>query len=229
MAYESTTLILIECVVPILAFVVGAYTFSKLNRFYKLIFLQGVFYLITISGAYAVTFYQTENNLPPNNQWFYNLCFPVECAILASAAIVYFSTKKATIRILTGYGLFFAVYLFQISITGISGFANYAVVMEALLMVIVYLVILYECFKDESFDWKTSPEFWLCLGMAVYFGCIVPYFSIINYLWQHNSDLTETLFEIIIHGFGNMRYFLIAISFWLFFRQQRISLVNKTA
>lgn len=197
------------------AFAVGIYAYTRLSGFYKLIFAQVVWYTLIYIGSYAITTYQDLNGIQRNNQWLYNLYIPTECLLLSLAGIVFFKNKKVSLRILTGYSIFLVTFIWQLSSMNFQGFANYGVVAEATLIVAIFLMILYSRFKDPSFNWRTAPEFWLCIGVATYFACIVPYFSMINVLNRSDMALNVFLFDLIVEVLSNVRYLFTAICFWL--------------
>ncbi len=209
-----------------IALVIGISTLRKFNLFYKLVLLQIFVFAIVYIGGYAITYYQEEHHLIKNNTWIYNLYFPIECALLTGAGLFYFKSKRVNFFAFITYALFSMTLFFQLNKNGINSLANFAVAIEALLLVTIYLFILYDKLKDSNFNWKVSPEFWLCIGIVLYFGCIVPYFSMINYLNATNPQLSFTLFVFINDVLSNIRYLLTAFAFWLFYRQQTIVPTN---
>lgn len=206
-----------------LALGVGIFAVRQLNLFYRLIFAQVVWYVLVYAGSYAITIYQSMSGAELNNQWLYNLYFPVECALLSMAGIIFFQNRQATLRITIAYFIFLTAFLWQLASMDFRGFANYGVVAEAALLVVIYLMILYSKFITSDFHWRSSPEFWLCIGIAMYFACIVPYFSMINLLNRTNGQLNQFLFYLINEVLGNVRYLFTAVSFWLFVRRPSIA------
>jgi hypothetical protein len=207
-----------------IAFIVGAFSFKRLNVFYRMVFLQIIVFALVYWLGYLITQFQDENNLPKNNTWIYNLYFPIECALLAYAGSLYFKSKKLTYIITISYCIVLISFAWQVSIQGIHLLANYAVALEALLLVGLYLFILYHKFGDANFTSLRSSEFWLSIGIVLYFSCIVPYFGMMNYLNEVNPELSLTFFTVINEGLSNIRYLFTAVAFWVFYRQQKLSM-----
>ncbi len=202
-----------------LAFGIGVYTFKKLDLFYKVIFFQVVMAVAVYLSSYAITLYQRKNGLQLNNQWLFNVYVFLEAILLIVAGLIYFEKRKVRLSIMVCLILFLLVFWYQILTMGSTHFANYALIAEGVILILIYFAILYTQFSVPSFSWRASPEFWLCIGLIVYFGCNVPFMSMIHYMNLHYPKLNELLFHFITDVLGNMRYFFVTISFWLFFRQ----------
>jgi hypothetical protein len=212
--------ILKESVFFFFALFTAIISWRKANSFFKLLSLQLALFFIVYAGGYVITFYQQARNLPQNNIWIYNLYFPIECALLAAAALQLLQSKMIRMITLICYFLFLTFYMIQIARFGLNHFANFAVAAYAFILVGLYLAVLYHILKTPGFTFRAFPQLWACLGIALYFGCIVPYFSVMNYLHATNPKLNSTLFFIINNVLSHVRYFATAISMILFYQQR---------
>jgi len=206
-----------------LSFCVGLYAFRYLSLFYRIVFLQVCLALLCFVAAHAIVAYQQANHLPQNNHWMYNIYIFLEGGMLISASMLFFQERSAKKIILAGLALFVLTFFFQMMRDGIWLFANNALIIEGVIIVLIYLVVLYRAVQDAAFHWKSSPELWLCLALALYFGCNVPFMGMLHYLYAHYPEATKMLFYVITDVLGSVRYLLFAISFWLVYRRQMIT------
>jgi hypothetical protein len=200
---------------PGLAFIMGLFAFKSLTLFYRVIFFQVMSYLIVLYLTYSVT--------PENIHWIYNIYLPFEMAMLMGGGIIYFKRLKERMIMALSFLFFLIIYLIQIN-GSLKSFANFASVVEGVIMMVIYLIILNNQFSFSTFSLRTSPLFWLCLGSAIYFSGTIPLLSIFNF--ANRNFLTEhaILFNAIVDVLANIRYLFIAISFWLCFKSHSNSL-----
>jgi len=212
--------VLKESGIYMIALAAGIYARRRLDLFHRLILLQLVVFAPVYIGGYLITSYQAARDLPQNNVWIYNLYFPIECAILITAALQLTTSKRIRTTAWLGYAFFFIIFFWQLAANGgIYSFANFGVAAQAFVLVGLYLAILFQKFRTPQFTVKSFPGFAVCLGIALYFGCIVPYFTMMNYLNAHNPEMSATLFYLINGIMSNVRYLGTALSFILFYRQ----------
>ncbi len=219
----SLILIAIESTFYFLALLAGIIAFRSLNLFYRLIFLQVCLNVANYSIAYGITVYNRLHGVhgTENNHWLFNSYTLLECTVLVLAGVVRLQNKTTPWFAGGGYLAFLAVFFYQVSDAGFGVFANDAACFEGVLVVTIYLLILYRQFVDAGETKSGRSDTWLCLGMVLYFACIIPYLSMIYYLQRTNQALTMDLYNKIILGFENLRYLFITISFFLCWRARR--------
>lgn len=191
-----------------IALFLGLFALRYINSFYRIYFIQLLVYI----AVYILSYIALIHN---SNQWIYNIQMPFETGLLAWAGYRYFSLYKQKFLILTGYLIFLAVFIFELTINSPLAFASYSYVAESILLVVIYLSMLYSQLKKENRSWKRSPGIWIAIGIIIYFGGVVPYLSFMHYLNMHYRTLSYYLYNIITIGLANLRYILLAIGFWL--------------
>lgn len=207
-------LILRELLSVIIASGIGIYVYRYMNLMQRIIFFQAFSYIVIYILSFIVTTMQAYYKMPLNNQWVYNLSMPIETSFLTWAASVYFKTHRQKTLIWIGFAIFFNIYMVEIIIKGINVFSNHGYIAENILMLIIYLFILYSCFLEEYSHWKYSPNVWICLGIILYAGGSIPYFSLLDYLEKNALKTGAFLFHFIIVGLTNLRYIMLAMGFW---------------
>jgi len=209
-----------------IALSIGIYAFPYMNRFTRILFYQLITWICFYLLSYGLTIYQEETGVDKNNQWLMNIHLLVEALWLNAAAYNYSHTKARKFLALILFGAFLTVFTTQVSVSGFSCFANFAMAAAGLVITILYLLILYDAFRSKAVLWYTSPEIWACTGLVIYFACNVPYFSIFTYLNENYLNLSKSLFFIITDVLANIRYLFLAIAFFIVARTRTVSAVN---
>jgi hypothetical protein len=100
---------------------------------------------------------------------------------------------------------------------------NYAPAVWAIPVLIIYLTLLYRSAQDKT----TRSMIWLCFGLVLYFCGCAPFLSLFNYIQTHHKELSAPLQRCIIEPLGHLRYFLTALSLWLYVRGMRQSSLTE--
>jgi hypothetical protein len=204
---------IIESFGTVIAACIGIVCYRKMNVFYRILFIQLISWLILYVLSYVVTGYQKNRNLPENNQWVFNIQILCETTLLLFAANSYFEKQFAKRLIMLCWILFLFFFAGQIAYNGFYDLSVTSLTLESILMIIIYTLILFRCFYETFAVEIRSPEVWASIGLILYFGCNLPYFSLFNYLNNHYLNMSETLHRYITDGFSNIRYILLAIGF----------------
>ncbi|HTB31892.1 MAG TPA: hypothetical protein VK808_07695 [Bacteroidia bacterium] len=221
--------VVIESLSLVLAFGMGLRAFQSMSLLHKTFFFQLVAYILIFILAIVVKLIAYANNVPPYNQWVYNLYMPIETGILVWAGFEYFKNSGKRFLIYVGYLIFLTIFISEICVKGIMILSNHGYVAEGILLLVIYLLLLYSQFTKSNNAWKRSPEIWISLGIVLYFGGSIPYLTLMNYLQESHSAINQFLFYFIIDGLANVRYLLLGLGFWLIYRQAvtKTSLVNE--
>jgi hypothetical membrane protein len=204
-----------ETCIPVLALLSGLYSFKYLDRFLKILLLQLGIYLAVVMAAYFIT-PGTQTN---PNQWLYNVYIFLETVLLLTAAFFLTQNKEKRAGIIFLFTVFLVVFLTHITLKSITFFSSYAFIAEGITVLIVYGYIVYrETFVNGN-SLSDSPVLWASLGLLIFFICNVPYFSLFDFLNKNYPHAAKLLFQIITDVLANVRYLLLAISFWLVRRQ----------
>lgn len=200
-----------------IAFAIGLYAYRYMNLFYRIFFFQLFAFILIYCLARLIETIEISDNIHPDTQWVYNLSMPFETGLLTWAAYEYFKTNKRKFLILIGYAIFLAVFISELFIKGIRTFSNHGYIAESILLLILYLSLLYTQFTKGS-PWKHTPKLWISLGIVLFFGGVVPYLSLMQYLQNTHPKLNSFLYYFIIDGLENVRYLLLAVGFWIVYR-----------
>jgi len=194
--------ILMDLSTTILAILIGLLAYQKLPAFYRILFFQALAYLII--DSYASTF--------PNNGIAYNLEMLFEFSLVFLASAIYFKARNGRILIPGLFSIFLLLFVFDIY-SSPKEFAYHAYVTGGIMSTGIYLIILFFHFLGKKDNYHTSSLILTCLGIAIYFACMVPYLSMMTNLQQQNAESNKELFKLIIVTLSLLRYFLLALAF----------------
>lgn len=196
-----------------LAMFIGTVSYRTLTNTYRLIFFQTIAAIISFFAAYAVLDYQQSHQQPLNNHWVYNLYIFVEVLLLLDAAWMSFSPSRRKLITMAIAG-FVLIYVAEVIFDGFSSLLNMTLVASGILIVITYLQVLYSAIHRPGFNWKTSPEFWLSLGVVIYFACNVPVIGLMPVLMKDHATLLGNLFYITEY-LAVVRYLFVCVALYL--------------
>lgn len=199
-----------------LAFATGIIFLRRLNLVYKLILLLLFINIVNYSASHFVLLYQTTHHIPKNNIWLFNIYSLVECLMLVLIGQKYLNKHPAGRIAIWSFGVVIIVFTVEIVQRGISTFTNYSACIQALLIMYIYLVVFYQRFMSGDNSRAALADKSFCLGTLLYFACMVPYMSLLNYLQSKDSALNATLFASIVLVLENIRYLLTAVAFYLY-------------
>ncbi len=193
---------------------------KRLSLFYRIHFYQVLLSLLNYWGARFITSHQLGASITLNTAQLFNVYIIVEFFLLIIAASVFFGKKKID-RILVWASILFLIALItQVGILGITEFANYGFMIGSLILVLVYVIIIYRSIERHDNKLTMSPSIWLAVGIVIFFACNTPYMVFFRYLNEHHLELSQLLFTFITETLEIIRYLLLALSFWLYGRQQ---------
>lgn len=209
--------ILMDLSTTILAILIGILAYRKLPAFYRVLFFQALAYLII--DSYAVTH--------RNNGQAYNIGIIFEVSLVFLASAFYFKTKNSRFLLLGLFLIFLLLFVFDIY-SFPKQFAYRAYITGGITITGIYLTILFFHFLGKKDNYHTSSLVLTCVGIVMYFACMVPYLSMMNNLQQQNAESNKELFKLIIVTLGLLRYFLIALAFLMHWKPFQFKLQNKS-
>lgn len=202
------------------AFAVGCLAFLQLNRFQRLLFAQvGIavpFYFL----SHIVVFYQRSHGLPLNNLWVHNSYIPLECLLLCLAAYTRLLKSWERLLLLLLFLIFCLISLYDYLSTENTVWFEKSFYTESLLVVLTFAYLLYQTIHQFPGEWKFKGDFWMILGLLIYFAADSPYILMFNYLNTQSIELNDLLFNVINNFLANLRYLLLALGFWLAMREK---------
>lgn len=195
------------------AFCVGAYTFTKLDLFSKLIAIQVfVAFLIELVGLQI----RAQNS---SNVWIYNCFMLVEFSILFIASSI--TLGKISFISLLILSLYWICWGVEIYINAIGNFAIRTYVIGAITLLISFSIVLYKSVQNRD-SLLFQSRFWFSIGIILFFGCNIPFFSMHSYI-RNTSNIAQVKMLInLMSFFAHIRYICMAIGFVIVFRE-----VNK--
>jgi magnesium-transporting ATPase (P-type) len=146
-------------------------------------------------------------------QWLFNLLLLGDGTFMLMAAIsIGIAYTKFLIR---GYYLFVLVWLYE-AVNGINrGLLVNAFIIDSIIQIIAYAIVLYHTSMIYKGSLWAMPSLWLCIAVEIFYGCTLPFFSLLKVLKPPEMALLFNILMIIIA----VRYFSTAISLWLYARQ----------
>ncbi len=196
-----------------LAFCAGLITLRILNKGFRIVWLQ-----VFIAFAVEITAYCLRK-YGWYNVWMYNLYLPLDCGLLLLAA--YYFHKARRVIYLSGFAIFLTVWVYFLLKNDINYFQQVSYAIDSLLLLGFYLYVLYCKVIGYRGSVTTLPFFWLSLGILLFYGCNAPYFFMLDRLTLVCSREESNYVEAILKILSNIRYLLIAYSFFLYYFQNR--------
>lgn len=197
----------------LLALFVGLRYFRRLPTPYILLLCQVFFALVSESVGYYLGTVQHQNNI-----WVFYYYLLIDCWLMGMSGRYFLADsifKKSLPVILT---ILSGLWLADLFGTGLHTFSNKFFIGYGIFLVVVYIATLTNrvLIGNEIFR---NPVFWICLSTILYYGCIIPYMGLLNYLIKNAPNTADKLYDIILL-LNFIRYPLVAFAFYLFGRQQ---------
>lgn len=147
------------------------------------------------------------------NLWLYDFYLPVEMVIVLAIAVQGLppvARSAITGGVLVGYLL---CYVQDISSGPIlkAALASWSILFTALVFAPLYTYKLFKLAQSDDRTLWRIPEFWLYLSFLFYFGGLVPYIGLYNYLARHEHAAMDDL-SVIISTLCFVRYALTAVA-----------------
>jgi hypothetical protein len=194
--------------------VIGVKIYNKAILPYKLLCIQVMCGLIIeIIGHIFIYRHQPALNTICHN--FYTIA---EFYLMYAAGVIILNKYK---RIFWGISVLpLVVWIVHVCRLGIDNFSNYSFILGGLLLVILFVLLLYQTTKSVPIL-KYSPDFWICIGIIVYFGCNVPFFSLFAYFTSHGKEKMGAKLFILNDFLALTRYLCFGIAFLLLNSKKR--------
>lgn len=208
----SVTYLLATIATKILALAIGGMFFRHLALPYRLVMLQVFLGLLAeVTGWYIAAVYR-EHNL-----WLFNWYWLSELWVVGTAGILLLKNRVLQKGFLGLLLIPTILWIYFISINGIDMHPAPALTAIGTTLVVIFIAVLFHAsFSSQSLS--SQPVFWLALSVLIFFGGIVPYYSMFNYLYKTNPALLGKLF-VITEVLNHVRYPMVAIGLFLAGRQ----------
>jgi hypothetical protein len=192
----------------------GIAAYKWMNGFCRLLFAQLITSDLIYILSYAVTTYQKSEGLQEDNQWVFNLNILIETSLLLMAASKWQGSRNFKQIALYAFLFFIAAFTILTFRSGFLIFNSYAYALESLVIIFIYLLILKQSYYDFSESHERKYERWICIGLILFFGCSLPYFSLFNFFNIYYPNLSKSLY-FITEVLANLRYLMLGVGFWL--------------
>lgn len=131
-----------------------------------------------------------------HNTWLYNTYLPMDFActtFLVTSALSGRSLKYALVA-LTSFGIATILEVFLRNDPDALITTTFS--LGCLVMVALLVYALFRLSNDAEVHLLRSGAFWLLLGQLIYFGGMLPYNSLVDYMYAKDPILTRSLSEI---------------------------------
>ncbi len=184
--------------------------------FIKKLTLPFVFFSIQLSIASVLEITGLVLNYRGiNNGGIYNFQILIECCLLLFSILGTVKNQIARKIILSSIAIFISIWLMTIIYGGLGNFAVYTFLFSCFLLSIASLYVIMSISGKIEKPLK-QPYFWLCASMILYFGPIIPLFSMFHYFETHGKMALGGYLYTINDLLAILRYCLAIYGFYLF-------------
>lgn len=199
-----------------ISFLVGLFFFRKLNMGLKFFVFQ-----LAISCLTEVLIF-TRVAINVNLAYWYYLIF--DFGFLFWAAYFFSSNKRLNPYFYWGTVFFLIVWISDFLNVKSNRMALHTYEADFILLIIAYLMVLYEEAMTNINPIYKSPIFWLCTNIIIFYGCIFCYFSLANIEMKYlTKEQIKFLSFFVLKILVVLRYFIISYSFFLYCWNQKLS------
>lgn len=148
------------------------------------------------------------------NSWIYNPfnLFQDWVYFYYFTKIIFFSKiKKAINYLLWLFPVFWFVTVFFVF--GFTTWNSYVIVVGATFTALLALTYFYQVLQlEEIVVLRYNSEFWIAIGMFIFYTCQVPYFGVLNFLIKNYQPLADRLISV-LQVVASIMYLLFAYAF----------------
>ena len=207
-------LLLFLIIGKVISIAIGLIYYKRLSVAFKITLFQVVIAAIAeIYGYYLSTSIHSNNNL-----WFFNLYWLFELWIVGYAAMNIVSHTRVKTVILSLLVITSIIWAANVYNQSLQLYATWGISAICITLVVVYFIVLFNnLFATQRII--SDPIFWLSISVVLFFGCLLPYYGLFNYLYEKSPETLNRFFDITI-ALDFIRYPIIALAFYLYGRQQ---------
>lgn len=123
-------------------------------------------------------------------------------------------------------GLFFFYCALNIYFNGFFSYPTAPLLLFAVNGLVIFLGLL--ILQSESRTFFKQPIFYLSLGMVVFYGCTMPYYSVVNYFAKADNQILKKLAQILFIS-NYIRYILTTVAYIILHRQQKAARISPAS
>ena len=144
---------------------------------------------------------------PKNNNWIYNIAFPLQQLFIMYFFIQLLEKKK--LLIVVSLFAMFAIFNFLL-LQGNVKLNTYSLALGGMIIVLFAFFKLYKLYQlDSPQSLYKEPAFWICTGFIIYWGMGSPFFALYNFLWETAPRFFIVYFYTVSFGFTALLNFSI--------------------
>jgi hypothetical protein len=213
---------LIELSSNIIAVLAGLLALKKMPIAFRIILLTISLALLNELG----TGYLKSKGL--NDTWPNNIYLLLDCALFLLTGYLLFHKKNLWVVFIAAFGVFATVWVYNILKTGIFQFAIQAYIIDSLLLLILYGILLYQDALYRKGRFWRSAQLWTCFALISFYGCNIPYFSMLRTVGKLSYQQKEFLHQFLV-AINNFHYLLIALAFLIIYldKSKLINEINR--
>lgn len=198
----------------VLALLIGIFYLRSLSTPYRLLLLQVIIALFFESYGYYLGMIKNQNNA-----WAFYYYLLIDSWLMGIAGNYFIENKILKRSVPFLLVLTSAIWVFDLWSNGFNVLPNRFLVCYSILLVIIYISVLFnKAFINTSI--LKSPLFWIAISTILYYSCIIPFIGLWNLILKTSPKLADQLFNInLVLNF--IRYPLVALSFYLYGKQQQ--------
>lgn len=208
-----------EIGLQLMVLIVALLSFSRLDKFTKVLCLQVVISVVVYIATKLFDNYY--------NPLIYNIYIPFEAFILLYVAISFVNLKYTKFLFYIFLACILLVFCLQVIFNGVYNFFNYTYCVSSFFITVTYLYLIFVRISET----KRGPNFKsfiiTSLGIIIYFACNTPYMGLMYYLLDvYDSEFNNTLFTFITRVLSNVRYLFFLVGIILMVRSNKLSHLN---
>lgn len=142
--------------------------------------------LITEVTAMAAVWLSFENSI------VYNVCVPLEFLVLLWL-LYRFKPRWRRVLLLAAFLGCTSMFIAAMLRDPTAFVLTEAVVVISMILTALLVAALWSIAKTSESPLPSVPEFWLFMGLLVYFGGLVPHIAMVRFVFQKNSALAAEL------------------------------------
>lgn len=225
----------IHSLLPLLAFIAGAVALHNTNKPQKAFFLQVLIYVVYLMlmpnillSLYREHYYDAPlSSFKPNTYPYNNIHLIIETFVLLTGMYEYLKDR------LIGAKWLFILLIFSILILATyewqtKGIAVYFSKTDSLISLIMTIISGYALsiiFSASKTDTNNLADKWILSGLLIYYAVTIPYISAFELLSANiDNDTFKNLHKKIIPVAANIRYFCLAVGFYVIIKQHKTTL-----
>jgi hypothetical protein len=186
---------------------------KKLQAAYVLILLQLLLASIAEIAGQVIK-YRSGNNTS-----LFNVYILLECSLLMTAIVIQIGKKAVKNMLPIGLFIFICSWIIAVAKYGISVFALSSFLISCFILTLSSLVLIMRLAANEE-NPLSQPSFWICCGMVIYFGPIIPLFSLFNYFQVNGKEKLGSYLYTINDILAMLRYSLTFYGLYLLSRSK---------